>query len=159
MEARKKCTDCGQRKPLNEFYGRGANRKGPSARCKVCQNVYTSRWAHEHPEKSALHWRKSQLRRYNLTIADYDRLLAAQGGCCAICRATVPGGKGQNFRIDHDHSCCPERMKSCGKCVRGLLCNYCNLHLAGEEPRRLRDAADYLEDFKRRCAAAMRDVA
>lgn len=106
------------------------------------------RWVVGNPDKAAVRYRKSQLKRYNLTLEGYAVLLAAQGGVCAICKTSEPGGKG-NFRIDHDHACCPERMRSCGKCIRGLLCNYCNLHLAGENPRRLRAALKYLENFDR----------
>lgn len=32
------------------------------------------------------------------------------------------------IRVDHDHKCCPGR-KSCGRCIRGLLCDSCNLDL------------------------------
>ncbi|GHH65273.1 hypothetical protein FHS35_006348 [Streptomyces umbrinus] len=32
--------------------------------------------------------------------------------------------------IDHDHGCCPG-PGSCGDCVRGLVCNNCNLHGLG----------------------------
>ena len=131
------CLECKEQKPPEEYYPK---RKY----CKACCTVRSRRRAQENPEKSAQQYRKFWLKRYNLTPADYENLLAAQGGVCAICKGSYPG-PGGSFRIDHDHACCPERMKSCGKCIRGLLCNYCNLHLAGEDPQRLRNAADYIE--------------
>lgn len=45
---------------------------------------------------------------------DYHRMLAAQGGGCAICGATP---KTRRLDVDHDHLT--------GK-VRGLLCHRCN---------------------------------
>ena len=42
-----------------------------------------------------------RLRQYGLTVADYDRMLDAQGGCCAICRRDTPLGRGR-WHIDHD---------------------------------------------------------
>jgi len=47
-----------------------------------------------------------------------------QGGLCAACQ------KKEAVVVDHDHSCCPNNRGGCGKCVRALLCNRCNL-LAG----------------------------
>jgi hypothetical protein len=32
------------------------------------------------------------------------------------------------FCVDHDHTCCPGEY-TCGKCVRGLLCDDCNKKL------------------------------
>lgn len=66
--------------------------------------------------------------RYGITIADYDSMLAAQGGCCAICKLTTPSKRkklGERyyhsaFAVDHDHTT--------GK-VRGLLCAGCNVAL------------------------------
>jgi hypothetical protein len=142
------CRDCREEKTLDKFSGRGGGRKGWMSYCKSCADVRNRRWVQQNPERTALRYRKSWLKRYNLTPADYDDMLAAQGGVCAICKAGKPGGTGR-FHIDHDHSCCPEKMRSCGKCIRGLLCSYCNLHLAGEDPVRLRAGADYIENFRK----------
>jgi recombination endonuclease VII len=68
---------------------------------------------------------------YNITIEDYNRMLAAQGGHCATCPVLEPTtGRTRRFHVDHDHECCA-RGKCCGKCVRGLLCSTCNLTLGG----------------------------
>jgi hypothetical protein len=66
-----------------------------------------------------------------MTEADYDALLVAQGGCCAICRER------QAFVVDHDHAT---------GAVRGLLCNRCNTGLGhlGDSPILLLRAIEYL---------------
>ena len=74
-------------------------------------------------------------------------MLEARG--CAICGSAETKGQGSKhgqFSVDHDHSCCPDRTKSCGKCVRGLLCNHCNVILgfAKDNPDLLIAAAAYL---------------
>lgn len=69
--------------------------------------------------------RRATLARHGITQEDYDRQLAKQGGCCAICRS--PHGK-TNFAFDHDHDHC---QRGCKVCWRGLLCKKCNLHLLG----------------------------
>lgn len=56
---------------------------------------------------------------YGLTGADYDALLAAQGGRCAICRQK-PGKK--RLAVDHDHKT---------GAVRGLICARDNHELLG----------------------------
>jgi hypothetical protein len=62
-------------------------------------------------------------RNYRLTAEAYEALVRSQLGACAICCRPEEGGR--NLAVDHDHSCCPG-SKSCGRCVRGLLCRACN---------------------------------
>lgn len=91
---------------------------------------------------SAYRLREDFLRRYGMTFADYDRLLAAQGGKCAICGGADPRHRKNShvkrFCVDHDHAT--------GK-VRGLLCGPCNVGIGAmaDDPARIRAAADYLE--------------
>lgn len=82
--------------------------------------------------------------RYGISADDYEGLLVRQGGACAICHGT--NANGYALSVDHDHGCCPGN-RSCGRCVRGLLCSRCNFAVGhmGDDPIRLRAAADYLE--------------
>lgn len=56
---------------------------------------------------------------YGLTAEQYQLLLDAQGGRCAICRARP---KSKRLAVDHDHKT---------GAVRGLLCGRCNHDLMG----------------------------
>jgi hypothetical protein len=86
-------------------------------------------------------------RRSGITQEIYEEMLAIQGGCCAICGTTEPGGHGSRFHVDHDHHCCP-RGKACPACIRGLLCFRCNLALGGfqESLKLLAAAINYLDN-------------
>lgn len=86
---------------------------------------------------------KHRLINYGITAAQYDAMLAAQGGGCAIC--TEQCSTGRRLAVDHDHSCCPGE-KTCGKCIRGLLCGACNQGIGKlrDSPRLLIAAASYL---------------
>lgn len=98
------CKTCAQFFPL-EFFT--LSKQGtPRVDCKDC---------------TFLHYVK---RTYGLTPEDLDELLVIQGNRCAICKAPE-AGYGRRWHVDHDHSCCPGE-KSCGKCVRSLLCLTCN---------------------------------
>lgn len=68
---------------------------------------------------------RRMMNRFKMSLADYEEKLASQCGCCAICGSEDSATKGKRFSIDHDRACCPG-YKSCGKCVRGLLCTRCN---------------------------------
>jgi hypothetical protein len=72
------------------------------------------------------HNRTYRLSRYGLTEADFEKLLEAQDYRCGMCQSEFEDGL---IHLDHDHGCCPERNRSCGRCVRGLLCHRCNIAL------------------------------
>ena len=77
-------------------------------------------------------------RLYGITAAQYDALLAYQGGVCAVC--DKPPGK-TRLNVDHDHKT---------GLVRGLLCWQCNRRVIADhrDPDGtflLRQAAQYLE--------------
>ena len=77
------------------------------------------------------------LRTYQLTAAALRKL----GKTCRVCRSK------NRLQVDHDHACCPG-TRSCGKCVRGLLCPRCNraLGLFRDSPTLLERAAHYLRE-------------
>lgn len=134
----KRCTKCDEHKPRAEFYPHSVAKNGVSAWCRLCTNNTTKRTQKENPEKARAACKKSKLKtKWGLTIAEYDAMLAAQGGGCAVCKTQTPGGMGR-FPVDHDHVT--------GK-IRGLLCNLCNVGLGHlkDSPTLLRQAADYIE--------------
>jgi hypothetical protein len=82
-------------------------------------------------------WQNKRLQaEYGITIEEYDALLAAQGGKCAIC-GTEQCATGKAFAVDHDHDT---------GMVRGLLCKDCNIGLGmfKDDTFRLKAALDYL---------------
>lgn len=106
----KKCFHCGIFKSKSEYNKNKSQRAGYEAHCRSCN-------------------RKIKLfKDYGLTVEQYDKMLKEQGNRCAICRAAVSNSKKDSFAVDHDHDCCSS-IKSCGKCVRGLLCHMCNISL------------------------------
>lgn len=84
--------------------------------------------------------------RFGLTLDDYNQMLEDQGGLCANPGCFNVPLVDRRFDVDHDHACCSGK-KSCGKCVRGLLCHSCNLALGllHEDVKRIQGLADYLE--------------
>lgn len=90
--------------------------------CKVYRE-YTSFVAHKSTRSkyNTTCKRCVSVMKYGITLDDYESLLVAQNYKCAICFASVSGA----MHIDHDHECC-DGPRSCGKCIRGLLCGSCN---------------------------------
>lgn len=71
--------------------------------------------------------------KYLITLEEFNKM-AANG--CEIC-----GDKPEHsLHVDHDHSCC-DSAKTCGECVRGILCSRCNKAVDKYETGKMR--ADY----------------
>jgi hypothetical protein len=129
----RKCSRCQQTKPADAFTFK-------AFRCKECQ----AEAAREHREANPDYNRIKKLSYHGLTPETFDALLVSQGGGCAICHRSEPAGHGK-WHVDHDHRCCPGAY-GCAKCVRGLLCHYCNLMIgmAQEDPAVFLAAVEYL---------------
>ncbi len=122
---RKLCIRCEQWLPTASFGSRRATADKLASYCRECSALKVIRT------------------KYGVSADRYREMLVAQGGGCAIC-----GTKPMTYRlaIDHDHRCCPDDRRSCGKCVRGLLCGPCNVALGmlQENPDLFAKAAEYL---------------
>lgn len=116
--------------------------------CRQCTLTRSeSRYDRLTPEEKEDLLYRQVVRQTGRTRSEYEAAYASQGGRCAIC-----GRIDLDRRLcsDHDHSCC-EGKTSCGKCVRGFLCQGCNQGIGFllDSPELLRRAAGYIEDWKR----------
>ena len=120
-----RCQFCGEPIPDSRRIGT----KFCSEKCK--HDDGDRRWRERNPGRNRIY-------QYKLAQEDYEAMLVAQDGRCAICRSDEWGGKSGVPHVDHDHVT--------GE-VRGLLCAGCNNGLGhfADDPERLRAAADYLE--------------
>jgi len=79
-------------------------------------------------------------RKFGITLEEKAALLAAQGHRCKACGSHHPGNKLGQWQTDHIHGT---------KIIRGILCLGCNSALGHvkDNPQRLRQLADYVEEF------------
>ncbi len=119
------CNPCSTWKAESEFGSSRAKPDGLNSSCKDCLRFMLVKI------------------QYNLTRGQFLGLVDSQGGACAICREAPE--RVLSLHVDHDHSCCSGN-KSCGVCVRGLLCGGCNsmLGMAQDSCDTLRAAVTYL---------------
>lgn len=95
------------------------------ARAKAAQK----RWRDKNPEKiratmlkhrtqtNPTYRRREALKKYNMSIEDYNKIYEQQKGICLICKGNFPNGTNKGLVVDHCHT---------KGHVRGLLCNPCN---------------------------------
>lgn len=130
----KTCKQCGETKDILFFTSRPKGFKdGYDSRCKPCVNLNAkaSRDRRRSIDKEAtqeLDWRRNLGRVYGLTPEQWQKMYESQGGVCMYCgkpETDTLNGKVKRLAVDHDRECC-DHYKSCGKCIRGLSCAFCN---------------------------------
>ena len=152
-------------KPVADFYPHAGCRDGYRPECKACNlaekarrhaadpqpaRERTRKWQQDNPERYRENQREFRAsggkkrsdrrsylkRKYGISLEDYDAMLEAQDGRCAICRRLPRDDI--SLHVDHHHDS--------GR-LRGLLCFSCNVTVGHirEEHDRLRAIADYLD--------------
>jgi hypothetical protein len=104
------------------------------------RNKYQREWHRRNPERSKSF---NLMRKYGIDYAEYERMLDAQNGVCAICNRAETARDSANpltvkrLAVDHCHTT---------KKVRGLLCASCNtsIHMIERDPAIIERVVKYL---------------
>lgn len=158
----KTCKDCKGVLALEDFPIKKSNKDGHAARCFPCNRIkqadYQQTYVEKDPEKrrkQARMWARNhaseasvraRIYKYGIDAEELQDMLDQQDRSCGLCNR---GFSNNELFVDHDHDCCPGQ-KTCGNCVRAILCRACNqgLGLLGDSPELLRAAADYIERYR-----------
>jgi len=126
------CKICQKEKFLSDFCKSG---KYYRSYCKPCASKQAGNYNKKHrdriakrqfehrkknPEKYKIKDRESQLKKYGLTLSDFNKKIELQKGVCAICGKPSIAKNQYGARVldvDHNHL---------NQQVRGLLCARCN---------------------------------
>lgn len=171
------CIGCGEFKNFSEYHFHAITKTGYRSKCKVCVAAYDAARAtikNERAKEAAKTAegkirnknkydranaakalkpnyseinKRNNLRRYSLTLEEYQDKIESQSSCCALCGRSIESLT-RGLHVDHDHKCCPPNT-SCGKCIRGLLCHGCNTGLGAfqDDINLLRKAIEYLQKW------------
>lgn len=147
MNTTKVCNGCQETKALTDFHVARNTKDGRHTKCKSCRNPQSLEgWKARgkpqtayNPDRGQKYGRKY---RYNLSDDKFQEMILIQDNKCGICLQEFVNTP----YVDHDHSCC-SGDRSCGQCIRMLLCDGCNRGLGffKDNPEFLRAAADYVE--------------
>ena len=136
----KKCSKCKLEKSIDDFThfrSRRDKKIRVHSLCKPCKAAQSLAYHRANRDECLRRVRRTKLKRYGLTEADFAALLEKQKSLCAICASLMRPGRGTH--IDHSHAT--------GK-VRWLLCNNCNVGIGhfNEDTDVMTKAMEYLRE-------------
>lgn len=115
----KRCSKCGEDKPLEEFYADHSMKDGLWSSCKVCVRLRKRAYRHANPDLVRRQkWEHKLCSTYGLAVEEFAWRLYRQSFHCQICTRRLEANR--DTHVDHNHET--------GE-VRGLLCNGCNTAL------------------------------
>lgn len=125
--ANKRCIICNEIKEETEFY----SRVGRTKLCPSCKKCYTKNINNRQLEKYGTYRNYNLVKKYGITVDDYDAMYETQKGRCLICDSA------EILFIDHNHKT--------GQ-IRGLLCHNCNVGIGHfkDDPKLLSKAKEYV---------------
>lgn len=158
IDGKIKCHRCRELLPLDNFSPSRVKRG--SGECRSCMYLAKKNYESNNRDKvnkraatyrnnKGLEWRRQiksrvsaekvkcyNLRRYGITIEQYNMLLEFQDGACAVCKRTE-NSDGKMLYVDHCHDT---------GAIRGLLCRKCNtgIGLLGDSVDGIEKALNYL---------------
>ena len=149
--------------PENTYWNPSKTKRGCRA-CKILrsQTAVSKNWHSSYYQANKPRWKKYRRKYrgtplgkdterkyrikhfYKLTREEHLELLESQGYKCAFPDCGTPVDIYSD--VDHNHACCPG-AKSCGRCVRGVLCHQHNngLSFFEDRPKTLLNAFEYLK--------------
>ena len=132
------CGKCKTEKPLKAFSKNRTKESGLQDWCRVCAKAENDK---SNPKNATYMWERSLRVKYDMTVEDYDEMLQAQDGVCAICFHECSKGR---LSVDH----CHDSLEN-----RGLLCRTCNTGLGyfKEDVLYLASAIEYLNNVGAYC--------
>jgi hypothetical protein len=146
-----KCISCGIEKSIENFQIVNTV-LGHKRQCRQCWSKYMKDYYRKNPKQYKKHKKyvnkndivyKRSYSRHHIDKNKFEEMLDKYDGKCYSCKENAA------TCIDHDHSCCPGNY-SCGICIRGILCNWCNSSLghASDSIERLENLIKYLKNSR-----------
>lgn len=139
----KKCTKCGEQKPLSQFSKHKSGKNGIRAQCKLCISLARFETCVRKPKRTAeetknLYKSRAFKKKYGISKEDFYDLRLKQNNKCAICKNTLENDK--KSHMDHCHDT--------GK-LRGVLCTTCNVGLGmfKDSLSLLKSAVTYIKKY------------
>jgi hypothetical protein len=137
------CRECGEVKGSEHFYEYRPGKR--RHKCRSCCCEVRQKWRRDNADRvRRADNNKHLLRKFGITLDEYERMAEMQGHVCAICgegeSVNHRGTKTSRLAVDHDHQT---------GAVRALLCFRCNTSLGHfENNGLLHKALAYVEEYR-----------